>query len=307
MNEAVRALTGESTPAENKFFESGGEQVEGELVELNRSREPEPEQQREPPEAKRVPLPELIAERKRRQELEAALAEMRQEVARRDGELSALKKPVEQKQPEKPVPGVDEDPVAHFKAEIDALKSQLTQAQEKILGREKSEEQRQVEQRVIDMTAKAAQDFRQTGNEGQPVSDYDDAITFAVNAYNGMLIAQGMPPQVAEQRTSADLMNFFYRQLVNGNNPAQSAYQVAKAMGFQSKTAPAPKVEPRVDASSDLTKRLDQLEKGVKAARGSGSSGAAVDSEPSLKELADMDFSDPEASRLWERLIGPSR
>ena len=202
----------------------------------------EPEQQpAEDERRKRGLIGELQEERKaRREALEEAARERdeRRKMADLVQRLMSAQEPPKQQAQDLEPPPIDADPVGHFKAEITALKQQLAAVREPI-------QQQNTEVQLRQHVAQLEQAF------AAQASDYFDAAKHLATSLASEEQLMGLPAGTLAK-------NIATTALQNGRNPAEVAYQMAKARGY-AKAAPA--VAPARDT-------IDTLERGTQAARG---------------------------------------
>ncbi|KKL73782.1 hypothetical protein LCGC14_2071460, partial [marine sediment metagenome] len=136
---------------------------EGEREEVKEKEEEKPEEEKK--ETPRVPLPELQAERKKRQAAEADAAEQREKFARVDERLNLLNEKF--KAPETPF---EEDPGAYLKEQGEKTQGNISQLQDQIKQFTEQGEAQQQQSNLVQAVTSSEVAFRQEH------SDYDDAI-----------------------------------------------------------------------------------------------------------------------------------
>lgn len=214
----------------------------------------------------RVPLSELIEERRKRQELESRLKKYDTLWER----LEAIEKAKEEES--KPqAPDYDEDPVGHLRHQQEQIAAQVNEVAQTT---QQQREQAQQAQQIIQMQAAVTTTEQQFAKQHD---DYYDAInhlrTVMRRQAEPMMVAQGItdPAQQAQllQRQEAQAAMHW---LQAGVNPAEYAYNYAKTVGYTPVDKSVDKSGVSRETSGD--DEMARAEKGLKAAKGSGSGGS---------------------------------
>lgn len=181
----------------------------------------------EPP--RQVPVAELVAERRRRQELERELEALRTQ-AQKPPEQP---KPEEPQAPEDPEPDYLDDPkgwtewkIRQQAREIEALKATTQQTVTQT-------QQAEAERRFVSALQTDEQQF--IGK----TADYYDALNFARQRMAGDLRANAaaLGVEVTDEQIQAEIrrqeITFAATVMQRGRSPAEAAYALAKAWGYQ--------------------------------------------------------------------------
>lgn len=229
--------------------------------------------------AKLVPHEALHAERVKRQRIEAELAAERSARQREAERITRIEEMLRPKQEAKPLPPINEDPVAHIAAQgqtIEQVRTMLEQQAQQV------EEQRQMEA-LHAALSQSEQQFRETA------PDYDAAADHLYQSRLTELTLMGVPEQQARAAISQEIFDISRRTLMAGRNPAEAFYQLATTRGYRPATAQAPAADPAAKVAA--------INAGQKAARSLGATqGAAPAADLNVKALLDM--SDEEFAKL---------
>lgn len=204
---------------------------------------------------KRVPLSELVAERKARQELQRRLEALEQ--AQRPPEPKPEPAKVEDEDPE---PDYLDDP----KAWTDWRIRQQARDIEALKEKAKSYEQQGAEAKQFqEFTSRIAQEEAQFA---QATPDYHQALAFARQraAQDILANAEALGVEVTQQQVIQELtrreLGVAAQALQRGISPAEAVYKIAKAWGFTGGTAPADPNgaagDPRPAPNRDLARGL---------------------------------------------------
>lgn len=269
-----------STPAEDAYFESGGEKApeqepatgqqqqadspEGGKREQAEGQKPEGSQaQPDRPKPGFVPHAALHEERRKRQQLEAELAEFRK-----------FKEQIEAEKAKPQIPDLATDPVGHFKMATDLTQQELAAIKERQARADQESQRQQAEQRfqmtVIDHERRFVKD----------TPDYFDAMQHLREVRDQELQMYGVvDPTERQSILHREAMGIAWNAMQTGQNPAQKAYELARFRGYK----PGPKA----------AEKIDTLKKGAEAAKslsGKGGEGPAAMSPEALLEMSDEDF-----------------
>lgn len=207
-----------------------------------------------------VPHGALHAERERRKQYEAELADLRE-----------WRKQVEQKlNPPKPEPEMP-DPVTEPDKFRDWQKDQLRQRDERFAAyerqlREQTELQQTIRQQMMQRATHDEQAFR------AQTPDYDDAINHLGRVRLQELELFGVDPQRAQQIIAEEARGIVQGALQMGRNVAEVAYGIAKARGYDPKAQQVAQPNKAAEESARLRKIAD-ASRSVGAASGGGTSG----------------------------------
>lgn len=271
---------------------SASSEVDAQLAEMHSSETAEPEvkepaeETAEKPEVKKVvPLAALHEERRARQELQRQLQEISRQQAARDAiieqRLAALTTA--------PKPTREEDPVGYLDDRI----GQLTQQQQQILERDQQREQQAQQQRGLERISnhviQTADAFK------KDVPDFPEAVKHLNTTRTRELMALGASEQEAAHQAGRELDQAAIQWTVDGRNPAQTAYEFAKARGYQPKAA-----------AQTPGEKIAAQQKGAAAAKSLGGGGAVSAGKLTAEALANM--SDADFSKLsesdWRQAMG---
>lgn len=220
-------------------------------------------------EDRRVPLADLIEERKARQALKAELDAMRAEIAK-------LRPPA----PDAPkIPNRDEDPVSHFDVRQTKTETELAELKRQHEEQQKAQQRQQRETQVKNWFGAQANQFAATTPEfGQ--------------SYRALMDAMVQDHRMAgwDADTSTDLVNQIERAIVekaiaDGANPAERIFAMAKARNLvQQPKGAAPAPEQTADAKIAAIRAGQQAARGV----GAGANGANAAQGLTIARLAEM-------------------
>ena len=276
--------------AEEKFFASRGaelpEGVTADAVETpeiqddtpaaDPAEKPEAKQEAKPEKQKRlVPYDALHAEREERKKAEKRadrIEELFQRAMSERGQPKAEEKPS--------LPDFQQDPANHLKARQETAEERLARLEN--------------EQRAANQIAALRNHVTGLEHEFQKQApDYTDAVAFLQSRKVAQYVRSGMSQQEALGAVHNDALMFTHAVIQRGLNPAEAAYELAKDWGY------APKGSKTEEPKGE--EKIKTLEKGLAASKGGG--GAAAEAPASLKALADMDPSDANFDKEWDRLM----
>lgn len=274
-----------SVAAEEKFFATGGAEVPETttetVVDTSDVEAPDGEPDKGKPEAKPEDKPRMVPhgalheERERRKQAEKRAERIEELFQRYQSERGQPK--AEEKGPE--IPAFDQDPANHLRVK--------QETSEQRLARLENERQAEAQINALRQTVHAIEtEF------AAKAPDYQEAVNFLQARKIAQYQRSGMSRAEAVQATANDAMMFTHAVLQRGLNPAEQAYELAKDWGYAGKQPDKPKPE----------EKLETIRKGQEAARGGGS-GSTPETPASLKSLADMDPSDPNFDKEWDRLM----
>jgi hypothetical protein len=229
----------------------------------------------EKPEVKKVvPLAALHEERRERQRLQNELAEQRRVMDTVNKRLEVLMTPRPQ------VPNPNENFAGYIDHRFSELAQQNQQTQQALADRQQREDQ----QRQIQ--ALASQVINSAAQYAKEAPDFHEAVGHLNTTRARELMALGVPEVQAAQQAQMELDQAAMTWAAQGQNPAQIAYEFAKARGY------APK-----QAQQTPQEKIATQQKGMQASRSLGSGGAAP-GKLTAQALADM--SDEEFANLSE-------
>lgn len=285
------------------------EEVEQEVEEESTEENTE-EELEDTKEDHRVPLQELLKERKWRQDIGQQLEAERKrfEVANErlqrlyeamDQRAQQQNRPHEQpRQQEETVqlPDRSKDPLGYLMAKMEQMERATTQREQERVRIEEENRRQQEEynrqqqnvQRFQENLMNAEEQFRQVS------PDYDEAFDYLTKSRDAELSMLGYNPQQRQQiilqeatQTAANLMS-------QGINPAERFYQFARQRGFGAQQKqPAPQQPKRT--------KVEQLNETERKTRSPGRGKATNVGMPTIEALGDMDDSEFDAmfNKLW--------
>lgn len=238
----------------------------------------------QPGHQKMVPYQALQEERRMRQRERDERLQMEQRVEQR---LAALQRNMQPPPP--PPPSLEENPVGHLAHRLDQV-SQNTQAL--------MQQSAQAQQAAQLAQAEAIITHRVTAAEAafaQQAPDYQQAVSYLHNLRVKELTAMGTPQEDATVQSARELKELAFHTAVRGGNPAEHAYQWAKARGYSTKpAAPSP------------ADQLQMAQRGVAAAtslgNGAGTSGSLNARE--LLAMTDDEFEAATKGGKWAKMMG---
>lgn len=304
----------------DKYFETAGKEAPAALVEAEKQEtieqveqpkvevKPEVKPETKPEvkadgevqvqvEGKTVPLAELIAERKARQEWQSTAAAQQQqltEALKLAQERAKLLSPEDQAK----APNPTEDPQGFAVWEYEQLKKQVTELKQ---GQQQTIQERQA-QEVSNRVLNWAQAQQQAFVEQQ--KDYPEAYKFARTGREAELKAFGLSPMEIQQTIDAEQAQVIQRAAMltaqgNPTNPAKLVYDYAKARGYKAEIVAEQKKVP------DLDDKVKTIAKGQEAAKGMSTTSGGAPSE--INNLADLaaassDMTDEEFSKAFDKI-----
>jgi hypothetical protein len=266
--------------------------VDAQLAEMHSSEsEPvettaaEPEEKAAPEVKKVVPLAALHEERRARQALQAQIQERDRQHAE---QMQRINQRLEMlTTPQKQMPDREQDPVGYLDERIGQVALTQQQLMQQQQAERHAQQQAQALEQVKSHVVAVANEFaKQTPDLGE-----------AVNYMNAMrtreLIVQGNDPQQAAYLAGKELDEAAIQWAVQGRNPAQTAYEFAKARGYTPK-------------ASGAAEKIAAQQKGTAAAKSLGGGGAVSAGKLTAEALANM--SDADFSKLtdsdWRQAMG---
>lgn len=236
------------------------------------------EQQRE---RKQVPLHELQAERRKRQEMEQKLAEYEQRMAKYERLWEKLESLEKKEEPEEEVPDYEYDPTGHLKAKLEKTEEKIQQTEAEI---RQQQQMAQLQQAI--QTAEAAFVAEHP--------DYYEALNYVRDMQKKALLPiaekQGWDDARIMQELAMREIQGAAVLLQQNINPSEYVYEVAKQYGFK----PAERGQKDVDAD------LEAMEKKLAASKTAGGSGG---SKKITREMVD-EMSIPEFEAAMQEMFG---
>jgi hypothetical protein len=234
-------------------------------------------------EEKVVPLAALHEERNARKELQRQMAADRQKQAERDAiierRLQALANPRQEVQ----VPDKTEQPLDY----LDHRFNQISAQQQAILDREQQRDQQNTQQAAIQRLAGAVVQASSAFQREAP--DFSEAVAHLNTIRARQLTVLGMPEDQAIAHATQELDQAAMKWVSEGRNPAQIAYEFAKAQGY------TPKAQQQQQSANE---KIEAQKKGTAAARSLGGGGAPNAGKLTAEALANM--SDEDFSKLTD-------
>lgn len=120
-------------------------------------------------------------------------------------------------------------------------------------------------------------------------TDYDDAMTFLKTSRAGEYAAVGHTPEQVEELLKRDILLISRAAYAGKKNPAEMAYSIAKARGYQPKAA-----------TQTGEQRLDNVRRGQEASRSLSNAGGSARAKTGIDALLGM--SDAEFARAMDKM-----
>ena len=265
-------------------------EVDAQLAEMHTAEtadapEPEKEPEEKPEVKKVVPLAALHEERTARQKLQRELAEDRRQ---HQEQMARINQRLEQMMtPQKQLPDREQQPVEYLDHRI----NELTNAQRQILEQNQQREQATARERAIEQVKNHVIGTAQEFAKQSP--DLPDAVAHLNAMRTRELVALGNDPAQAATLAARELDEAAMQWAINGRNPAETAYEFAKARGYTPKAVQTP------------ADKIAAQQKGTAAAKSLGSGGAVTGklTAEALANMSDEDFSKLSESD-WRRAMG---
>lgn len=218
--------------------------------------EPRADDDEAPPQGDRRDQAIWREERERRRELQRQVDAMNQ---RWQQMVERMQQGQQQQPPQQPtaeskpdqeieVPDFNEDPIGHLRAKNELLERQLQD-----VTAERSQRQQAVQQMQQFETLRT--NVQQLETEfAKNTADYGDAVGFMYDQVRRMGVAMGYPESQLDGIVSQTAMDITVRALQQGKNPAQAAYEAARAMGWSGPQPAAEEGEPAPSAPRERPK-----------------------------------------------------
>jgi hypothetical protein len=275
--------------AETTELATSGE-VDAQLAEMQQAEKPEANEPAETvketvKEERVVPLAALHEERRARQALARQLEETQRKQQERD---ELIERRLAALSPKRELPDKENAPVEYLDHRID----EVHQTQRQILERDEQRRQEEEQQRAIQQVS---EHVVRSGNEFAKANpDFREAIHH-LNQLRAkeLMVLEGMDPSIAMSQAEQQLDIASMQWTAKGLNPAQVAYELAKAKGYQVKAQTA-------------VEKIAAQQKGTAAARSLGGGGGVVGGKLTAEALASM--SDEDFAKLsesdWRKAMG---
>ena len=203
-------------------------------------------------------------ERTKRKELQAQVDKMNDRWAQMVERMQNGQTQQPAAQPEQPaaqssqeieVPDFEEDPIGHLRAKNEILERQLNEVNQ-------DRQQRQQQLTQVQQFEQLRTGVKQMEDEFvAKAPDYHEAVAYLYGNVAKMAQAMGYPAAQVQQVITQTAMDITSRSIQAGKNPAQAAYEAAKAMGYagpapQQDDSGAPSRKPPTSLSSVSGKRV---------------------------------------------------
>lgn len=227
---------------------------------------PEAPEQPEQPEPQRVPLPELIEERKARQAAQAELSTLQEKYGTLEERVELITEKLD------PPPDPEDDPFGDIARRIDEQGKSVAEIKDALAKGQEEQQQATAQSRIQAMEQTFASNH----------ADYFQAMGHLKERQVAQGVAFGLSHEEAEQRFLRDTASVIQAAVRNNKNPAEVAYNWAKENGFSAGNGKASEQTPSRGAS------LNTVAEGLKS-EGLANSGSAPPSDiPSAEELSTM-------------------
>lgn len=240
-------------------------------------------------EVPRIPLPELQAERKRRQAAEAEAAAEREKYARLDERLKILDERM--KPPE--IPDFNEDPFEHLRQREDRTVQTVEELRKQMEDFGKQTEAQRFQEELTHRVISAENAFRQEH------PDYDDAVKHLKQGRAQEYMAMGInDPAQIERMLGQEALQLAQTAMQNNMSPAEMAYNISKSRGYRSENKDKKPVD-----------KLDNVQKGQEKSSSLSNAGGGEERVLDIEALANMDdedFAKAVDGGQWEKLLRSS-
>ena len=249
-----------------------------------KAEEKPPEEKQEEKQEKYVPHQALHEERERRKEAQREAAELKRNQQVLNDRVAQLWQAVQQPRPEAPQfrdPDKDPDPIEALKHNQALLQQQAFQEQANRQRLEQQAQQQEGARRLASWGASQAQEYRKEN------PDFDDAYQHIRTVRAAELQEMGFAGEELLHALWQDEMTIFERAQRSGKNPAEIAFNMAKATGWQKKQIEKPAAE-----------KIETLQKGTQAAKSLGSGGgqSGLPTPEQIAAMGDDEFEELKAS-----------
>lgn len=214
-------------------------------------------------------------ERERRKELQRQLDEQRNRTAQLEATFQRVVEKVNQPQQQPQVPDFNADP-------IEALRYNQEQLQKAYIQQHQIQEQRQHVEAQQQVFNQFLGKYQQSATEfSQQTTDFKDAYKFLHDERVKEYKEAGFDHAQAERLFIDDELAVASKAFQDGVNPASRIYNIAKARGYQQKSAQA-------TTQQNNQQKMDALQKGVQASKSLSGVGGKADNPMTLEALAQM-------------------
>lgn len=218
------------------------------------------------------------AEQKRLKEMEALIKEYNKQ-------QKAQEEYYKQQQELQNVPDRDEDPIAYAEHQIKNLSNQVSKQQEYLQSKAQEDQRNNALNEFMGKYVDSAQKFSANN------SDFAEAYKYITEQREQEYRASGYSAEEAKQILLEEELSLVAKAYKDGADPAERIYNLAKHRGFASQPQQTPK--------SSTGNKMDNLERGIKASKTLGTSGAMQNSPNlTLDSIDNMDFN--EFDKFWE-------
>lgn len=223
-------------------------------------------------EVKQVPLPELINERRARQEAQRQLGEFQEKQKLLDDRLNQINEKLS------PKPSVEDDPFGALAAQQEEINKSVQDIRSELENNQKQTNQTNIQTQVKTME----DNFRQAH------TDYDDAMAHLSDVRSKNYQALGIYDPAQQQETlQNELAWIIQTSLASNKNPAEAVYEIAKQAGFsQSQPGDEPKKSGDKRPLKEIAKGLEQKSL---SSTGGGEPSDGIDLD-SLSEMSEDEF-----------------
>ena len=287
---AKNALTADlepEVPAEE--IEAAEQPTEETPVVEEKVEKPAAEKPVEQEKEKFVPHQALHEERQRRKELQRETDQLKQNQAVLNDRFQQLWQVVQPQQqaPQFRDPKTDTDPMEAL-AHNQAILAQ--QAQEAAQHRQQNEQRNQIQEHARRLTGWASAKAQEYAQENP---DFPEAYNHIRMVRANELMALGLSGEELLHRLRGEELSVFYEAHQKGKNPAEIAFNMAKAAGWQPK---------KKEATPE--QKIENLQKGTQASKSLGT-GGAPSGNPTAEQIAAM--SDDEFAELKAKLASKGK
>lgn len=187
-----------------------------------------------------VPHQALHEERQRRKEMQEQIAAMRQNQEAMERRFAQVLQAVSA--PAAPQPNVEEDPVAYFQHETSNIKQTVEQLQQNAAAMQQMQQQQVAFQQFQQAYRSATRDFQNT------TPDFMDAYRHLSDSRHQELVAMGYDSDTAWRIAQQNELELAQKCFVDGVNPGERLYGLAKMRGYVPKSPAAAQADARIQA-----------------------------------------------------------
>ena len=274
-------------PAEE--IAAADEQPAEETPEVEPPKAEKPKEEKTEEREKFVPHQALHEERERRKEAQREAAELKRNQQVLSDRLNQLWNTVQQPKQEAPQfrdPDKDPDPLEALKHNQQLLAQRAFQEESHRQQQEQIARQQDGARRLASWGASQAQEYRKEN------PDFDDAYQHIRNVRAAELQEMGLAGDELLGALWNDEMTIFQRAYQSGRNPAEIAFNMAKATGWQKKQ------------EAKAEEKIESLQKGAGASKTLGAGGGSP-GKPTPEQIAAMsedEFAEFKASLKGKRV-----